>query len=69
MATLDSQRRCGLQPKNSTISATTLATARTKIRFDRNELAGAFGDMGTDLPLLSNAAAHPTNGREASFAS
>lgn len=23
-----------------------------KIRFDRNELAGAFGDIGTDLPLL-----------------
>lgn len=23
------------------------------IRFDRNELAGAFGDIGTDLPLLS----------------
>src|SRR4051812_35313536 len=22
------------------------------IRFDRNELAGAFGDMGTDVPLL-----------------
>ncbi|MEN9217917.1 MAG: putative sulfate/molybdate transporter [Gloeomargarita sp. DG_2_bins_126] len=41
-----------MQPKNSTISATTLATARAKIRFDRNELAGAFGDIGTDLPLL-----------------
>lgn len=25
---------------------------RHKIRFDRNELAGAFGDMGTDVPLL-----------------
>ncbi len=23
-----------------------------KIRFDRNELAGAFGDIGTDLPLI-----------------
>ncbi len=23
-----------------------------RIRFDRNELAGAFGDIGTDLPLL-----------------
>ncbi len=23
-----------------------------RIRFDRNELAGAFGDMGTDVPLL-----------------
>lgn len=28
------------------------ATGRPKIRFDRNELAGAFGDMGTDVPLL-----------------
>jgi len=27
-------------------------TAGTRIRFDRNELAGAFGDMGTDVPLL-----------------
>jgi len=27
-------------------------TSRTPIRFDRNELAGAFGDIGTDLPLL-----------------
>lgn len=25
---------------------------RSPIRFDRNELSGAFGDMGTDLPLL-----------------
>src|SRR5437588_4662045 len=23
-----------------------------EIRFDRNELAGAFGDIGTDLPLI-----------------
>ena len=22
------------------------------LRFDRHELAGAFGDIGTDLPLL-----------------
>ena len=22
------------------------------IRFDRNEVAGAFGDIGTDLPLI-----------------
>ncbi len=27
-------------------------TARGPIRFDRNELAGAFGDIGTDLPLI-----------------
>ena len=23
-----------------------------RVRFDRNELSGAFGDMGTDFPLL-----------------
>ena len=28
------------------------ATARGGIRFDRNELAGAFGDIGSDLPLI-----------------
>lgn len=27
--------------------------SRYPLRFDRNELAGAFGDIGTDLPLLS----------------
>ncbi|UYZ59821.1 putative sulfate/molybdate transporter [Hymenobacter latericus] len=26
--------------------------SRPRLRFDRNELAGAFGDLGTDLPLL-----------------
>lgn len=26
--------------------------ARPPIRFDRNELSGAFGDIGTDLPLI-----------------
>lgn len=29
-----------------------VASAPRRIRFDRNELAGAFGDLGTDLPLL-----------------
>jgi hypothetical protein len=29
-----------------------IVSPRAGIRFDRNELAGAFGDMGTDLPLL-----------------
>ena len=28
------------------------APTRPPIRFDRNEMAGAFGDLGTDLPLL-----------------
>ena len=29
-----------------------LTSRRTPLRFDRAELAGAFGDIGTDLPLL-----------------
>ncbi|WP_133274368.1 putative sulfate/molybdate transporter [Hymenobacter radiodurans] len=29
-----------------------IAPTPRRIRFDRNELAGAFGDLGTDLPLL-----------------
>jgi hypothetical protein len=37
--------RFGLDPMEK-------VTQRTKLRFDRNELAGAFGDIGTDLPLL-----------------
>ena len=28
------------------------SSTRLRIRFDRNEVAGAFGDLGTDLPLL-----------------
>jgi len=32
--------------------AESLSAARGGIRFDRNELAGAFGDIGTDLPLI-----------------
>ncbi len=35
-----------------TESASTAQPARPAIRFDRNELAGAFGDIGTDLPLV-----------------
>src|SRR5258708_16353499 len=27
-------------------------STRPAIRFDRNELSGAFGDMGTDVPLI-----------------
>jgi xanthine/uracil/vitamin C permease (AzgA family) len=30
----------------------TLREALPRLRFDRHELAGAFGDIGTDLPLL-----------------
>src|SRR5262245_36891551 len=29
-----------------------LITIMPRIRFDRHELSGAFGDIGTDLPLL-----------------
>ena len=29
-----------------------ISEIRRRVRFDRNELAGAFGDIGTDLPLL-----------------
>jgi len=29
-----------------------LDSTRPAIRFDRNELSGAFGDMGTDVPLI-----------------
>ena len=32
--------------------ATVKSTFRSRIRFDRNELAGSFGDIGTDLPLI-----------------
>ncbi len=28
------------------------SASHARIRFDRNELAGAFGDIGTDLPLI-----------------
>lgn len=34
------------------VSITPVAEGRPRIRFDRNELAGAFGDIGTDLPLI-----------------
>lgn len=36
----------------TSVDETAPAIGRPKIRFDRNELAGAFGDMGTDVPLL-----------------
>jgi Molybdate transporter of MFS superfamily len=32
--------------------ATATSAKTTTIRFNRNELAGAFGDIGTDLPLI-----------------
>jgi MFS superfamily sulfate permease-like transporter len=39
-------------PSETTTFATAARTPRPPLRFDRNELAGAFGDMGTDVPLL-----------------
>ncbi|GAA4353459.1 putative sulfate/molybdate transporter [Hymenobacter saemangeumensis] len=36
----------------SSLTAKPAPTTRPPLRFDRNELAGAFGDLGTDLPLL-----------------
>ena len=36
------------------VTATTeKTTRRARIRFDRNELSGAFGDIGTDFPLIA----------------
>ena len=34
------------------MKAQILNAVKNNIRFDRNELAGAFGDIGTDLPLI-----------------
>lgn len=34
------------------IPPASLPVQRPRLRFDRNELAGAFGDIGTDLPLV-----------------
>ncbi|UOQ53912.1 putative sulfate/molybdate transporter [Hymenobacter cellulosivorans] len=39
-------------PSHQPTILTPQAPAPRRIRFDRNELAGAFGDLGTDLPLL-----------------
>ena len=41
-----------MEPATLTQSVPLPAPTRPPIRFDRNELAGAFGDLGTDLPLL-----------------
>jgi len=39
-------------PTLGPVPGTSPASVKPRIRFDRNELAGAFGDMGTDVPLL-----------------
>ena len=36
-------------PENTT---TAIGRHRARLRFDRNEFSGAFGDIGTDLPLI-----------------
>src|SRR3954468_6218638 len=41
-----------LATPSSDTSLNRIAGRSGGIRFDRNELAGAFGDMGTDVPLL-----------------
>jgi hypothetical protein len=41
-----------IQMENTEAGKLAAKTAPPAIRFDRNELAGAFGDIGTDLPLV-----------------
>jgi hypothetical protein len=38
-------------PQTTTLDALQ-QTVRPRVRFDRNEFSGAFGDIGTDLPLI-----------------
>ena len=41
------------EPTGQVAAATaSFSAGRPPLRFDRNELAGAFGDLGTDLPLV-----------------
>lgn len=40
------------QALTTLVIQTALFAVPTRIRFDRSELAGAFGDMGTDVPLF-----------------
>lgn len=39
-------------PKTTSLSEAGIPVAAARIKFDRNEFAGAFGDVGTDVPLL-----------------
>jgi len=34
------------------MSDTPITAPTPRVRFDRHELAGSFGDIGTDLPLI-----------------
>jgi len=46
-------KRCEVQRSRASAPVDAgLASPAAKMRFDRNEFAGAFGDMGTDVPLL-----------------
>src|SRR3970040_2104118 len=47
-----SQGIVGLPPAHDSSMPSTPVAPRPPLRFDRHELAGAFGDMGTDVPLL-----------------
>lgn len=40
------------QPESEHSPPPSTVKGRPRMRFDRNELAGAFGDIGTDLPLI-----------------
>lgn len=57
-ATPQYSRHLGVQSSETTSVLEKLVTmtidraTRPWLRFDRHELAGAFGDIGTDLPLL-----------------
>jgi hypothetical protein len=42
----------GLKESGEDSMKTIINFIRSRIRFDRNELSGAFGDIGTDLPLI-----------------
>jgi hypothetical protein len=37
---------------HSAIAENSVAATAPRVRFDRNELSGAFGDIGTDFPLI-----------------
>src|SRR5678809_850114 len=54
---LDTGRALAGKPMQATLNSDRNTTSRAKsrrgtIQFNRNELAGAFGDIGTDLPLI-----------------
>ena len=42
-----------VSPEHINSSSPPSAGPRSRVRFDRNEFSGAFGDMGTDFPLIA----------------